>query len=81
MFIDDFYNGFFVNGFRLLSKAVEFFDGKVVDAIVNGISKSVVLAGRIVKPIENGHAQLYAFLTVMFVSAFMLWLYILGGNG
>ncbi|MCX7831838.1 MAG: NADH-quinone oxidoreductase subunit L [Actinobacteria bacterium] len=80
MYIDDFYQAFFVRGYAILSKISSYVDTRIVDGLVNGVARSLTMIGRLIKPIESGFVQLYLFYTIVFLGILLTWLYLLGGK-
>jgi NADH-quinone oxidoreductase subunit L len=65
-----------VYGFSLV---VDWFDRKVVDGIVNGISFTLAVAGNYIRRIQTGHVQSYATVIIAGIAIILVLLYLLGG--
>lgn len=80
MFIDDFYEVFFVRGYVLVSKMISAFDKYVIDGAVNGVAAISTGLGKMIKPIESGFVQAYLFYTLVFFFLLTAFIYLIGGK-
>jgi NADH-quinone oxidoreductase subunit L len=65
-----------VYGFSLV---VDWFDLKVIDGIVDGISFVLARAGNYIRRIQTGHVQSYATVIIAGISVILVLLYLFGG--
>lgn len=73
--IDEFYNGIIVKPIAYLSKVLySTGDVKLIDGIaVNGVGKTTVVCGMLLRKIQSGYIFHYAFVLVLGLCAFMSW--------
>jgi NADH-quinone oxidoreductase subunit L len=65
-----------VYGFSL---AIDFFDRKVIDGVVNIISRLLVRAGGVLRKVQTGIVQTYATVIIAALSVILILMYLLGG--
>jgi NADH-quinone oxidoreductase subunit L len=65
-----------VYGFSL---AIDFFDRKVIDGVVNGISRFAVSGSGILRRVQTGIVQTYATVIIAALSVILILMYLLGG--
>lgn len=75
-FIDEIYQGLFVNTFYTLSNGFlwKIFDVKIVDGIVNGSARVVAESGELLRKIQSGIAQNYALMMMVGIVVILVWL-------
>ncbi|MFN8361504.1 MAG: NADH-quinone oxidoreductase subunit L [Candidatus Kapaibacterium sp.] len=75
-FIDEIYQGLFVNTIYTLSNSFlwKIFDVKIVDGIVNGSARVVAESGELLRKIQSGIAQNYALMMMVGIVAILVWL-------
>jgi len=73
------YNAFGVKVVYGFSRLVDWFDQKVIDGIVNGISFVAVRSGQGLRKVQTGMVQTYATVVVAALSVILLLLYLIGG--
>jgi NADH-quinone oxidoreductase subunit L len=65
-----------VYGFSL---AIDFFDRKVIDGVVNAISKLAVSGSGVLRKVQTGVVQTYATVIIAALSVILVLMYLLGG--
>lgn len=75
-FIDEIYQGLFVNTIYTLSNSFlwKIFDVKIVDGIVNGSARVVAESGELLRKIQSGIAQNYALMMMVGIVVILVWL-------
>jgi NADH-quinone oxidoreductase subunit L len=61
------------------SRVVDWFDLKIIDGIVNGISSIITRTGEYTRRMQTGRAQSYATVIIAGISVILVLLYLLGG--
>jgi len=61
------------------SRVVDWFDLKIIDGIVNGISFTLTRTGDYIRRMQTGRAQSYATVIIAGISVILVLLYLLGG--
>jgi len=74
-YFDEVYSYLFVKPYNWLSEtALAWFDGNVIDGIVNGVGAIMVRCGALVRRVQSGSVSLYLYLMVAGVIAIFLFL-------
>lgn len=74
-YFDEVYSYLFVKPYNWLSEtALAWFDGNVIDGIVNGVGAMMVRCGALVRRVQSGSVSLYLYLMVAGVIAIFLFL-------
>nr|YP_009176051.1 NADH dehydrogenase subunit 5 [Ficus racemosa]ALI30749.1 NADH dehydrogenase subunit 5 [Ficus racemosa] len=71
-YIDFFYATFLIQGIRILSKLILFFDRQVIDGITNGVGISSFFVGEGIKYVGVGRISSYLLVYVSYVLIFLL---------
>nr|YP_009756854.1 NADH dehydrogenase subunit 5 [Broussonetia kaempferi]QCA41480.1 NADH dehydrogenase subunit 5 [Broussonetia kaempferi] len=71
-YIDFFYATFLIQGIRILSKFIHFFDRQIIDGITNGVGISSFLVGEGIKYVGAGRISSYLLVYVSYVLIFLL---------
>nr|YP_010486162.1 NADH dehydrogenase subunit 5 [Ficus ischnopoda]UVW82586.1 NADH dehydrogenase subunit 5 [Ficus ischnopoda] len=71
-YIDLFYATFLIQGIRILSKLILFFDRQVIDGITNGVGISSFFVGEGIKYVGVGRISSYLLVYVSYVLIFLL---------
>ena len=73
-YLDEFYEGTFIRAHETLSKLAGWFDGAIIDGLlVGGAQWGTNFTGRMLRQVQSGNLQVYAFLFALGV-AFVLFL-------
>nr|YP_009659202.1 NADH-plastoquinone oxidoreductase subunit 5 [Antiaris toxicaria]QCQ82420.1 NADH-plastoquinone oxidoreductase subunit 5 [Antiaris toxicaria] len=71
-YIDFFYATFLIQGIRILSKLIHFFDRQVIDGITNGVGILSFFVGEGIKYVGVGRISSYLLVYVSYVLIFLL---------
>nr|UDP56733.1 NADH dehydrogenase subunit 5 [Pseudomorus brunoniana] len=71
-YIDFFYATFLIQGIRILSELIHFFDRQVIDGITNGIGISSFFVGEGIKYVGVGRISSYLLVYLSYVLIFLL---------
>jgi NADH-quinone oxidoreductase subunit L len=64
-FVDELYGFIFVRGlFKIGAICKEFFDETIIDGIINGIAAALYGIGSLIRRVQNGLVQGYAFAII-----------------
>nr|YP_009110382.1 NADH dehydrogenase subunit 5 [Morus mongolica]YP_009316829.1 NADH-plastoquinone oxidoreductase subunit 5 [Morus cathayana]YP_010147771.1 NADH dehydrogenase subunit 5 [Morus alba]YP_010481261.1 NADH-plastoquinone oxidoreductase subunit 5 [Morus australis]YP_010624639.1 NADH dehydrogenase subunit 5 [Morus rubra]YP_010625081.1 NADH dehydrogenase subunit 5 [Morus wittiorum]YP_010853486.1 NADH-plastoquinone oxidoreductase subunit 5 [Morus liboensis]AIX11707.1 NADH dehydrogenase subunit 5 [Moru len=71
-YIDFFYATFLIQGIRILSELIHFFDRQVIDGITNGVGISSFFVGEGIKYVGVGRISSYLLVYISYVLIFLL---------
>nr|YP_010224174.1 NADH-plastoquinone oxidoreductase subunit 5 [Artocarpus altilis]UCS08090.1 NADH-plastoquinone oxidoreductase subunit 5 [Artocarpus altilis] len=71
-YIDFFYATFLIQGIRILSELIHFFDRQIIDGITNGVGISSFFIGEGIKYVGVGRISSYILMYVSYVLIFLL---------
>ena len=71
-YIDFFYTTFLIQGIRILSELIHFFDRQVIDGITNGVGISSFFVGEGIKYVGVGRISSYLLVYLSYVLIFLL---------
>ncbi len=74
LYLDELYIALVVKPLRSLAEVCEMFDRMVIDQIVDGVALIPGIVGSILRPIQNGLVQHYAFVMLLGLAAGMVWM-------
>ncbi len=74
LYLDELYLALVVKPLRSLAEVSEIFDRMIIDKIVDGVALIPGVVGSILRPIQNGLVQHYAFVMLLGLAAGMVWM-------
>lgn len=74
LYLDELYLALVVKPLRSLAEVSELFDRMVIDQIVDGVALIPGFVASIIRPIQNGLVQHYAFVMLLGLAAGMVWM-------
>lgn len=74
LYLDELYLALVVRPMRSLAEVCEIFDRMVIDQIVDGVAKIPGVFGSILRPVQNGLVQHYAYVMLLGLAAGMVWM-------
>ena len=73
LYLDDLYLAFVVKPVRGLAEVSELFDRYVIDKLVDGVALVPQFLGAVLRPVQNGLIQHYAFVMLLGLAMCLVW--------